>query len=158
MRLSDIFYLYGKPSQDAFRSEIESDPNELYHLLDEHLKHRSYVVLSKRIPEGKHCWKYEWLMNPFQFARQVIHQNGHVGYERLAAYLNNSSVWNYAAPHYFNSSAWTRVIMPMLEYSDQEVRQELANTLDRKGLLSECFKSKGYGPEIVEREWKIRLR
>ena len=157
MRLSDIYYLLGKPSQESFRSEIESNPDELYRLLDDHLKHRFYTVLSERIPSGENCWKYEWMINPFQFARQVIHQNGHVGYEQLAEYLNNSSVWNNAAPHYFDSSAWTRVIQPMLEYSDQGNRQALANTLDRKGLLSNCFKQNGYGPEVVNREWKIRI-
>lgn len=150
MKFPDRLFLIGKPSQDELIRKLEANPDDVFRILNEHLSHKSYQVLSKRIPNNNDKCHYEWIINPFQYVRQSI---GKDQFFEFAQYLNRSDVWENAAPHFFDSSSWTRVYEPMLVYCAKDRVQELTDILNKKGLLHACFEELGLSPE----QWGFRF-
>ena len=162
MKFLDTLQTIGQPDQTELRTKLESNPQSVVNILDDFLNHRTYQTLSERIPDGNERYGYEWMVNPFQFATQAIIQNEDKDYFQgllleFAKYLRDSTIWNRVAPHFFDSSAWTRVFRLVIEYCPPSLRQELAHILNRYGLLQKCFDVLGYSREVVKREWSIDL-
>lgn len=155
MKLTDRRFLIGMPSQDLLRRNLAANPANFAQILDDDLGHKGYRELSKRVPSGRDRFDFEWLMNPFQYARQVISIDQYLSF---ADYLNASPIWQYAAPNFLDSAAATQVMKPMLERCPNDRTQELANRLNANGLLSASFDALGYSADVVLREWGISLR
>ncbi len=154
VKFLDRRFLIGKPSQQELHQQLRANPAEVASILDRHLDHRSYQILSRRIPDGDGRFEFEWLMNPFQYARQAIRD------EQLfefATYLNGSQVWANAAPHFLDSAAFTQVMCPMLERCAEDRAQALAERLNANGLLATCFAKRGYSSETTLREWRVAV-
>lgn len=154
MKLLDRRFLAGKPSEDLLRRNLAANPNNFARILDDHLAHKAYAELSKRVPGGKDRFDFEWLINPFQFACQTIQDSQLIAF---ADYLNASAVWQYAAPHFLDSSASTRVLHPMMERCPKDKVKDLANRLNARGLLSASVKSIGWSNEDIARNWGVAL-
>lgn len=154
MKLLDRRFLAGKPSQDQLRDNLAANPNSFQLILDDHLGHKAYTELSKRVPAGRERFDFEWLINPFQYACQSIPDSQ---LSSFADYLNESLVWQYAAPHFLDSSAASRVMYPMLDRCPKEHAQELANRLNAKELLVASFKKRGLSSEATASEWGITI-
>ena len=154
MKLWDRRFLIGAPSEEQLKSNLVANPNNFEQILDDHLSHKSYKELSKRIPKGRERFEFEWLINPFQYARQSIRDDQLF---LFAKYLNKAAVWQYAAPHFLDSAASTQVLVPMLNRCPKERVQELANILNASGLLSASFQARGSSAEDLSRLWGIRI-
>ncbi|MEO0870608.1 MAG: hypothetical protein AAFY19_01425 [Pseudomonadota bacterium] len=155
MRLSEMLFQVtnGRADQDGFKKAIEAAPNEAISLLRDHLQHREYRWHADRVPSGKDRFNYEWLINPYQFRRQAISSAQYIPF---AEFLSSDPIWQKVAPHFYDSSAFTRVFMPMLYDGDEDV-ERMAAALNRKGQLSACLTAQGFTPSDAEREFGVSI-
>jgi len=157
MKFLHKLVLIGQPSQDELLENLKRNSEQVIQILDEHVNNKSIRRIAKLIPEGKERFDYEWLINPFQYARQTIHNTNTEKFIDFAQYLNGSEVWADVSPHFYDSSAWTQVYQPILDYCSKEHVQRLANILNQKGALQECLKIDRCTPDDANRIWGIRL-
>jgi len=154
MKLLHHRFLIGAPSDDDLKQKLAANPQGFTGILDAHLAHASYQQLSKRIPEGRERFEFEWLIDPFHYAREAI---GSDRFPEFAEYLNGSNVWQNAAPHFYDSSVYTRVYEPMLELCKKSEAQKLADILNRNGMLRACFEKRGVPAQLIVERYGVTL-
>lgn len=155
MKLSEMLFQVtnGWADRQGFKKAVEDAPKDAISLLRDHLQHSEYRWYSDRVPKGSDRFKYEWLINPYQFTRQAISAAQYIPF---AEFLSSDPIWQKVAPHFYDSSAFTQVFMPMLYDGGGDV-ERMAATLNRKGQLSSCLTAQGFTPSDADREFGVSI-
>ena len=155
MKFSEMLFQVANGSADrqGFKKAVEEAPKDAISLLCDHLQHSEYRWYSCRVPKGNDRFNYEWLINPYQFTRQAISSAQYISF---AEFLGSDSIWQKVDPHFYDSSAFTQVIMPMLYDGGGNV-ERMAATLNKKGQLSACLTAQGFTPTDAEREFGVSI-
>jgi len=154
----DHLLLIGKPDQNEFQRKLKLNPEQALQILSEYTDNKTVIRTARRVrKDNAYSGGYEFLINPFQYVRETIQDTNKERLIDYARYLNGSEVWKYVSPHFYNGSAYTQVYGPMLDHCPKERKQELADILNARGALQDCFDIQHYTPEIVYKSWGIKL-